>query len=46
MTVGAAYAINEYASAYANYSLSIDDSNAPGQDYTNNIVTVGVSLRY
>lgn len=46
VTVGAAYAINEYASAYANYSLSIDDSNAPGQDYTNNIVTVGVSLRY
>lgn len=44
--IGAAYAINEYASAYANYALSVDDSNASGQDYTNNIVTIGVSLRY
>lgn len=46
MTVGASYAINEWASAYANYSLAIDESNQSGSDYTNNIVTVGVSLRY
>lgn len=45
-TVGASYAINEWASAYANYSLAIDDSNVKGSDYTNNIVTVGISLRY
>ncbi|MBQ7332206.1 MAG: TonB-dependent receptor, partial [Opitutales bacterium] len=46
MAVGASYAINEWASAYANYSLAIDESNQEGMDYTNNIVTVGVSLRY
>lgn len=46
MTVGASYAINEWASAYANYSLAIDESNQEGSDYTNNIVTVGISLRY
>ena len=45
-SVGASYAINEWASAYANYSLAIDESNQKGSDYTNNIVTVGVSLRY
>lgn len=45
-TVGANYEINEYAGVFANYSLGIDDSNAVGQDYTNNIVTVGVSVRY
>lgn len=43
--IGAAYAFNEYASAYAHYTLSCDDSTG-GQDYTNNIVTVGISLRY
>ncbi len=43
--VGAAYAFNEYASAYANYLFSVDDSQG-GQDYTNNVVTVGISLRY
>lgn len=48
LRVGAAYAINEYANAFAHYTLSIDDSSGRenGQDYTNNIVTVGISLRY
>lgn len=45
-SVGASYAINDYASAYASYSLSVDDSNTSGDDYTNNIVTVGLSFRY
>ncbi len=45
-SVGAAYAITDYASIYANYSLAVDDSNRSGCDYTNNIITVGVSIRY
>lgn len=45
-TVGASYQINEWASAYVNYALAIDESNSAGMDYTNNIVTVGVSFRY
>lgn len=44
--IGVGYAINEYWSAYANYRFAIDDSNTSQYDYTNNIVTVGVSFRY
>ena len=44
--IGVGYAINEYWSAYANYRFAIDDSNTSDYDYTNNIVTVGVSFRY
>lgn len=45
-SVGASYAINDYTSAYANYSLAVDDSNTVNCDYTNNIITVGISFRY
>lgn len=46
--IGGAYAFNEYASAFAHYTFSLDDSTGSqsGQDYKNNIVTVGVSFRY
>lgn len=44
--VGASYSINDYTSAYANYSLALNESNTDGYDYTNNIVTVGLSFRY
>lgn len=46
LDIGVGYAINEYWSAYANYRFAIDDSNSSDYDYTNNIVTVGVSFRY
>ena len=46
--IGGTYAFNEYASAFAHYTFSLDDSTGSqsGQDYKNNIVTVGVSFRY
>lgn len=44
--LGASYGINEYTSAYVNYRLALNESNTEGDDYTNNIVTVGLSFRY
>lgn len=45
-SVGVAYAINEYASAYVSYTHAVDNSNRDDYDYTNNIVTIGFSFRY
>lgn len=45
-TIGAAYAINEYAGAFVNYTYRTCESNTDGRDYENNIVTVGFSFRY
>lgn len=45
-SVGVSYALTEYANLFANYSFSVDDSNAAALDYTNNVVTLGVSIRY
>lgn len=46
--IGGTYAFNEYASAFAHYTFSLDDSTGrdSGQDYKNNIVTIGISFRY
>jgi len=45
-SVGAAYAVNDYTNAFASYAYTSDNSSQSSQDYTNNIVTIGISFRY
>lgn len=47
LSLGASFAVNDYTSAFASYALARNDSsNNASNDYTNNIVTIGISLRY